>query len=45
MDCKEAAARTWALGLECDEGNDEERRNIGASEVDDGGWMKSWGLS
>lgn len=45
MDWKEAAAGTWSLGLECDEGNDGERRNIGASEVDGGGGMKSWDLT
>lgn len=41
MDCKEAVARTWTLGLECNEGNAEERRNVGANEVDDGSWIKS----
>lgn len=45
VDWKEAAPGTWTLGLEWDEGNDEHKRNIRASEVDDGDRMKSWDLT
>jgi len=42
---KEAAARTWTLGLERNEGKDEGRRNIGVNEVDDGDWLKNRDLT
>lgn len=45
VDWKEAAAGTWTLGLEWDEGHDEGRRNTRASEVYDGDGMKSWDLT